>query len=337
MSDLVKDMLAVILFGLVFGFLTAVLHGAPPQAPCPPQAPEEESVASFKPPALLPATEPKQYDELRAEAIQSGSWLVVVVGNMPAPAGYKLVYRAPTFQGDPTPRVIYAYGARNELWRHRTEVAGRERRLLPFPFFGKRARARAHAEGKPEAASSWPTELEFLADLEVYDTARMTQKSGNRSGLGANYIVPRAAVGEKWLVPGGLQGLTGWRNVLLRSPQNRVQHWFNHADPGEAGWPRGVWGSEIIHQRRYEDGALFADVLIGQDDEIFEVRTAEKKNGEWQRRVVYRNEDAAPAGYRAVSMRQCRECHEQAGTGGYGVALIPGGDTILSDPIPALE
>lgn len=302
---------------------------APKQEPVKFDVPKVEDEPVSKPVLPEPKKEaPKTYGELRALAVQGNDWMAVVVGNAKAPEGYTLIHRTASWEGDATPRVILCYGAKGELWRHSEVVQRRERRLLPFPFLrGLRQRI---AEGRHRAASSWPTELKILDDLEIYDTARMTQKSGNRTGAGANFIVQRAAVGEKWLSPGGLEGVRGWRNVLLRSPENRARYWLGPARPQE-------WLSEIIHQRHYADGALFADVLIGKDDQIFEVRTAEKREGQWRRRVAYRNEEFFPVGYRPVALSKCAECHDQAGTGGYGVAMIPGGDGILSEPIPALE
>lgn len=70
------------------------------------------------------------YVRLRVQAIRDGSWLVVAVG-MDPPAGY-LAHRCSSFQGSSEPRLIFAYGARGDLWKHRTEYLTPRREVTPF-------------------------------------------------------------------------------------------------------------------------------------------------------------------------------------------------------------
>jgi hypothetical protein len=94
------------------------------------------------------------------------------------------------------------------------------------------------------------------------------------------------------------------------------------------GYFQGEWGLA----RTYPDGARFDDVLINGDGVPFEHRVREKKEGRWTSRVEYRNDAARPTGYAGLK-QTCLSCHEKAGTGGYGSGLVPGGDTVLSDPM----
>ena len=85
-------------------------------------------------------------------------------------------------------------------------------------------------------------------------------------------------------------------------------------------------------KREYPDGSRFDDVLSYQGV-VFEHRMREKKEGKWKSRVAYSNEKARPPGYTGLTAT-CASCHSEAGTGKYGVGLVPGGDTVISDPLP---
>jgi hypothetical protein len=194
-------------------------------------------------------------------------------------------------------------------------------------------------EQEPVADDDMPEAVASIIDgLERYRTARLTQVSGNRSGRAGNWAVNRSSVGEKWVVPGGLEGVRGWTNQLYRNPRNRVRNWFDRADPNDTYRTTDgeIWGSEFIYQRSYDDGAKFADVLRTPNG-IFEVRVAEKKDGKWERSVPYRDLSVAPEGYTRVSLQACASCHNQAGDGVYGGPRIPGGDSIISAVLSGVE
>lgn len=172
--------------------------------------------------------------------------------------------------------------------------------------------------------------LGFLADLEPYQTARYTQEIAVTNNRDRITPIHRRNLETRWQVPGGLDGLTGWTSQLFRSASGRrfvadIPVWNGSNYQNNRGW-----------KRRYDDGTVFADVL-STDAGVFEVRVAEKQNGEWQRYVAYSDVSKAPIGYRRLSSADCRKCHAEAGTGNYAAPLVPGGDTVFSDPYPELE
>ena len=179
-----------------------------------------------------------------------------------------------------------------------------------------------------DVEEQWPVGLAFLNDLEPYTTAQRVQKSGRRWS-GVIWSEPRDGSELKWRVPGGMDGADGWSSVLYRSQLQKAKVALDYAAPSK--------NDTITWHRTYPDGAIFADVLRNRDGLIFEVRVAEKQGGRWDRYVAYRKESYAPSGYRRLSRQQCADCHEKAGNAEYGGLAIPGGDTILSDPIPIVE
>jgi hypothetical protein len=97
-----------------------------------------------------------------------------------------------------------------------------------------------------------------------------------------------------------------------------------------------VWNGSNFQSNRalvrdYPDGSRFDDVL-SHEGIVFEHRMREKVNGRWRSKVIFSNVDARPNGYHGLKVT-CASCHEEAGTGGYGEGLVPGGDTIISDPM----
>ena len=80
---------------------------------------------------------------------------------------------------------------------------------------------------------------------------------------------------------------------------------------------------------------MFIDAL-SYEGKPFEIRQREKKNGRWDSSILFRDKAARPPGYTGLKLA-CSTCHDEAGTGGYGVGLVPGGDGVLSDPFPDLE
>lgn len=84
--------------------------------------------------------------------------------------------------------------------------------------------------------------------------------------------------------------------------------------------------------RSYPNGARFDDILYNTDGGVFEHRVREKVNGKWESRIEYREPKVRPKGYTGLT-QTCTSCHNRAGTGGYATGLIPGGDTVISDPM----
>jgi len=170
----------------------------------------------------------------------------------------------------------------------------------------------------------------FLADLEPYTTATRVQFT-ERRWSGVISSVSRAGNLElKWRVPGGLAGVNGWSSRLYRSKSMLASVFLVRQDPNDSV-------SAVTWSRNYPDGAVFADVLRNESGRVFEVRVAEKRAGEWERFVAYRDIGARPHGYNQPRRSECRACHDEAGRSEYGGAAVPGADTVISEPIPIVE
>lgn len=137
-------------------------------------------------------------------------------------------------------------------------------------------------------------------------------------------------VDAKWHQSGGMAGLTGWTSrkyktlpegtrVVSRIASIQVKNSYGYFQPN-----RGI-------VRSYPDGTRFDDVLATAKG-VFEHRMREKVDGKWESSVIYRNVANRPQGYTGLKVT-CGSCHEVAGTGGYNAGLVPGGDTVLSDPL----
>lgn len=95
----------------------------------------------------------------------------------------------------------------------------------------------------------------------------------------------------------------------------------------------GFYQQELGLTRIYPEGARFDDILSNEWGVVFEHRMRIKGDGgKWQSEVLYRDVLARPKGYEGLKTT-CASCHNEAGTGDYGVGLVPGGDTVLSDPM----
>jgi hypothetical protein len=174
-----------------------------------------------------------------------------------------------------------------------------------------------------------PPHLTIFADMERYTSARMTQRSF-RVQSGMINAVPRTVLANKWLVPGGLDGVRGWKSTLYRSRDRNAPVVLAPVEPG-------VFGTAITYQRPYRNDVDFADILRNDAGKIFEIRVAEKRDGKWDRYVAYRNKAAQPVGYVVLRSKDCQSCHEKAGSAEYAGAAIPGSDTIFSDEIEPVE
>lgn len=210
-------------------------------------------------------------------------------------------------------------------------AAGIEVGRLPS-FFGLPT-----ADGSVLATVPWPKSLQRPAGLVRYRPARYTQEIAVTNNRDRITPVPRNVLPEKWSAPGGLLGLAGWRSELYRYvPYGgepfvaNIPVWNGSNYQNNRGW-----------QRTYPDGSLFADVLSNADTgKVFEVRFREKRNGEWDSFVAFTDRQQRPDGYVRVPNRKCADCHNNTdgpGTGGYASGLVPGSDTVISDPVAALE
>lgn len=202
------------------------------------------------------------------------------------------------------------------------------RMAIPFSKRSGVLGRRATADDDLSGYGPWPKEVEKIKGLKRYVPATMTQMTFNKGVIQA---VPIRKLEPKWHQSGGMEGIEGWRSDLYKFVPQAVDT--------KRSWVPVFNGSndqlEHAFTRSYPDGTTFLDVL-STGDKVFEVRQARKDNGKWNRKVIHRDESAYPSGYTGLK-QSCASCHDEAGTGGYAVGLVPGGDTVLSDPIPVLE
>lgn len=141
--------------------------------------------------------------------------------------------------------------------------------------------------------------------------------------------VPIAGLEAKWHVSGGMVGVKGWTSDKYKYLPTAAAYWVGNIN---------VLNSLGYHQqnrgirRAYPDGTEFHDVLRNDAGIVFEHRVRKKDNGLWASQVIYRDLEARPIGYYGLT-QSCASCHSEAGTGKYAAGLVPGGDTVLSDPL----
>lgn len=151
---------------------------------------------------------------------------------------------------------------------------------------------------------------------------------------------------KRWHQPGGMLGVKGWRVEKFRylPPNAKAKTWIgmieveNSIKTGRQkpdGTPEHYKQHNQGLQREYPVGTRFDEVLRNADSgKVFEHRVRFKKeDGKWSSTVDYKDEDARPVGYNGLKV-SCSSCHLEAGTGKYADGLVPGGDTVLSDPLP---
>jgi hypothetical protein len=162
-----------------------------------------------------------------------------------------------------------------------------------------------------------------------YTPAKWTQEIAVTDGLDRITPVPIARLEAKWHVSGGMVGVQGWTSEK-----------YKYVPPGGVSWIGNILVKNSLGHlqpnrgilRHYPEGTRFDDVLSNAEGRVFEHRTREKVGGVWKSRVLYKNAAEWPRGY--TGLRQsCASCHDEAGSGGYAVGLVPGGDGVLSDAL----
>ena len=182
-----------------------------------------------------------------------------------------------------------------------------------------------------DKAYEW-TAADVPPQFKRYKSAKYTQRIAVTNGRDTILPIRRASLLEKWRVPGGLEGVKGWKSDLYSWADGEA--WVGNISVLNS---LGYFQSNRGWKRSYSDGSEFLDVLTNTGTgKVFEVRKAVKKDGQWQRFTTYRDAAQRPKGY-AGPPKDCRSCHSEAGTGGYAEGLVPGGDTVISHPFEALE
>lgn len=346
----------------LIAFLILIVMASPslgqPQTPLPPQAPPMVDYATSKPIPQAPPVERSNYEIGRDRSIATGKPLIVFVGTKDfraidgiLPNGAVSCWKG-KLDGYPKECVFVGAPSGNDVLHKATlpgtatdaqirRAAGSEVRQSPDPFSPEAERIgppRNLPSAKPErpgvddrGRGPWPADLEFPVGAVRYEKARFTQ-SIYKNQFGSQIDpVPIGFIASKWHQPGGMEGISGWRSDLYK------------LIGGGRLWTGGIpvknsfgnFQTELGHKREYDDGTLFIDSL-SYEGKPFEIRQRKKVSGAWQSDVIFRDKEARPPGYAGLKMA-CSSCHDEAGTGGYGVGLVPGGDTVLSDPFESLE
>lgn len=167
----------------------------------------------------------------------------------------------------------------------------------------------------------------------AYDSAKFTQSIFVLDERDTIRPIAIATLPDKrWHQPGGLEGIKGWRSERYRHlPENaRVKTWVGNIEV-ENSLKYKQHNRGIL--RSYPNGTRFDELLINDDTgRVFEHRSRFKIDGTWKSAIEFKDEQARPEGYTGLTV-SCSSCHAEAGTGKYDAGLVPGGDTVLSDPL----
>ena len=162
-----------------------------------------------------------------------------------------------------------------------------------------------------------------------YQSDGHTQEIAVTNGYDRITPVPIANLEAKWHGSGGLVGIKGWQSRKYRLIPGPVKTWVGEIQVLNS---LGYYQANRGLKREYPDGTEFHDVLRNELGEVFEHRVRKKHDGQWESAVEYTNEAARPKGYTGLKV-SCNSCHSEAGSGKYAAGLVPGGDTVLSDPL----
>lgn len=202
---------------------------------------------------------------------------------------------------------------------------------LPQSTLAKRLPQSVLAEVADAASAPRKYVPELPAGAVEYRSDGWTQEIAVTNGFDRITPVPISHLEAKWHGSGGLVGLRGWKSKKYRViPEGKkVATWIDNIQVLNSS---GYYQPNRGIKRAYPDGTEFHDILTNDTGEIFEHRVRKKENGQWESSVEYSDEKARPPGYRGLKV-SCNSCHNEAGTGGYATGLVPGGDTVLSDPL----
>jgi hypothetical protein len=181
----------------------------------------------------------------------------------------------------------------------------------------------------PQAPSKWPSPIKMPKGSEQYESAKYTQSIYVLNNRDTIEKVPIRNLEAKWRFSGGLADVDGWKSVKYRYVPGGVEStWIGTI------YVRNSFGDYQPNRgilRNYPDGTRFDDILTYKG-KVFEHRCRDKVDGKWRSRVLYSRVENRPPGYGGLK-QSCASCHEKSGSGEYGVGLVPGGDTVLSDPL----
>lgn len=193
----------------------------------------------------------------------------------------------------------------------------------PDPAPASAPRSWLSPEPFPEGAVQFPSAEHTQQIYQQWDNE--TQAWWNH-----NDAFPVSQLAAKWRMSGGMEGIFGWRSDKYRMiPRGEKVEY--RTDWISVGNGVGSTQQNKAITRRYPDGTRFDDVL-SVNGTVFEHRVRRKENGQWKSEVIYKDKSARPKGYTGLRV-SCASCHSQAGTGEYAQGLVPGGDSVISDPL----
>jgi hypothetical protein len=183
----------------------------------------------------------------------------------------------------------------------------------------------------PPGWVGWLSPLEAppgMRKLKV--TAKYTQSIYKLNDTDTIDAVRISSLEEKWHTSGGMLGVPRklWHSDKYYLIPGEIRHWVGTISVKNS---LGYYQENRGIKREYPDGTRFDDVL-SSGGIVFEHRSRRKVKGKWESSILYEDKQARPKGYTGLTST-CASCHNKAGTGGYAVGLVPGGDTVLSDPM----
>lgn len=314
----------------------------PPQVPFPPQSVRPPELVQSVPEPARSAPKPTAYTAAVEAAFTAQKPLVVFVGTPSRRIPGIATVHTETLDGYTTGTVVVAVPGRSWMIVRtslpadatdarivasiREEVA---RTAIPFRLRGLRFGEIALPDDSETAMGPWPKSLVIFQGMRRYRSARFTQAIYTLNGRPQIDMVPRSSLKEEWQVPGGMEGIVGWRSDLYKYvPDGYWQQWQRRLPVVNSF---GYTQYELGYTRSYPDGTFFVDALSNADGKPFEVRVREKQEGKWTSYIAWKDVSERPVGYHGLT-KKCSDCHSQAGTGNYGAAMVSGADTVFSDP-----
>lgn len=180
------------------------------------------------------------------------------------------------------------------------------------------------------ASGQWLSPREMPKGATKIPKAQYTQSIFVLDGRDVIEKVPIGKLESKWHQSGGIEGIQGVQSDKYRTlPRGKsVKHWLERIEVKNSF---GHYQPNLAIVRAYPVGTRFDDIL-SYKGKVFEHRMRERIAAGWRSRVIYRDSKAYPPGYTGLK-QSCSSCHGEAGSGEYGVGLVPGGDGALSDPL----
>ncbi len=309
----------------MLAFFVLLLLQGPPSVPGPPTVPGYVQKET-------PVERQSAYDLAASRAIEQRLPLAIFVGMPARSLSGVMSVRVDTYNGSAEPRIVVGrVGQSGEALDTRVGDAD----ILRAAGVGVQRAPFVPPDDSDLAAGPWPQSLPFPEGLRRYRRARRTQSIAVVDGRDSIQPVSRFDLEAKWHVPGGLMGVEDWKSDLYRVLPSAPAVWIGNIDVLNSF---GNYQANRGYKRSYPAGTMFADVL-SHKGRVFEVRYAEKReDGTWDRYVAFKDAAARPIGYLGLQGQRCASCHDGfPGSGNYGSGLIPGGDSIFSDPFAELE